>query len=213
MTARRRISDRQLDRAIHRARSQPALRDADILAIERYWANPKPGFVPRLDYLRAVAAGATATEGGILECGSGVTTIILAVVGERSGCKTTTLEHDQRWFDRMEALFARNGLNAVDLRLAPLASFGDNCWYDVRGMNAPPPVSLAVCDGPPGALADRGLLISAGASWLRDEVTILLDDTDRPEERGLIDEWRLQGFDLIQDHQRWVLLRRACRCD
>jgi hypothetical protein len=64
-------------------------------------------------------------------------------------------------------------------------------WYDLKGLSALDPIDLLVVDGPPffvGALARYPAL---PLLWdrLAQDVTILLDDADRPDEREVVRRW------------------------
>jgi hypothetical protein len=63
------------------------------------WANQ--GFSARIDFLTEVARQATTTTGPILECGSGITTILMGLLAGRRGVKTYSLEHIAEWRTRL----------------------------------------------------------------------------------------------------------------
>ena len=59
------------------------------------WGND--GMAADLDYVEEVAKMAARTEGPVLECGSGLTTVILGLLAGRRGVRTWSLEHHPEW--------------------------------------------------------------------------------------------------------------------
>jgi hypothetical protein len=160
---------------------------------ERIWQDLVDGWDDRrwsvgVEYLDAVAAAAVQQEGPILECGSGLTTLLLAAVAQHTGSPVWTLEHDAGCFRRVELRLRRLRLDA-NVRHAPLRNYGDFDWYGVEP-SALPIFSLVVCDGPPkrtrggrfGLMPVLGDRLAAGC-------LILLDDAARPEEREVLGRW------------------------
>jgi hypothetical protein len=141
-----------------------------------------------VEYLDAVAALAVEEKAPILECGSGLTTLVLAAVASRTGSPVWTLEHDADCLRHVEARLERLRLDA-NVRHTPLRDYGDFDWYDVDP-SALPTFSLVVCDGPPkrtrggrfGLMPVLGARLAAGC-------VIVLDDAARPEEREVIGRW------------------------
>lgn len=110
------------------------------------WAWHNPRAAANVDYMRAVASLAGRAEGPILECGSGLTTILLAVYARQP---VTTLESDPGWHRRLTAVLDQVGLDADGLVLAPIEQHDGFGWYRVPP-GIPDRIALVVCDGPPG---------------------------------------------------------------
>lgn len=140
------------------------------------------------EYLDAVAAAALAEQAPILECGSGLTTLVLATISEHTGSPVLTLEHDERCFDLVRSRLRRFRLEA-DVRLAPLRSYGEFDWYDVDPAELDA-FSLVVCDGPPGSTRGGRLgLLPVLRERLLPGCAILLDDAARPAEQEILRRW------------------------
>lgn len=141
-----------------------------------------------VEYLDAVAGAAVAEGGPILECGSGLTTLVLAAVAEHTGSRVWTLEHDAGCFGRVESRLRRLRLEA-NVRCAPLLDYGDFDWYDVESSTLPS-FSLVVCDGPPKRTrGGRFGLLPVLGDRLATGCVVLLDDAARPEEREVMARW------------------------
>jgi predicted O-methyltransferase YrrM len=152
------------------------------------WDNK--GMAARTDYLEAVAREATQTDGPILECGSGLTTLLLGAIAGRRGVEIYTLEHLREWHRVLAQVLARHRVPNVRLLLTPLRSFGDFSWYDAPIAAMPSQFSLVVCDGPPSETPGGryGVL-----PRLRDRIgartVLLLDDAERPGEVEVLKRW------------------------
>jgi hypothetical protein len=153
------------------------------------WGND--GYAANIDYLQEVAKNATTTEGPILECGSGLTTLLLGLLAGRRGVAICSLEHSQEWQQRISALLTENQISNVEVLRSPLRDYGDFSWYDPPLQNLPDHFRLVVCDGPPGTTKGGryGLLPVFGERLPRGSV-IVLDDAGRPGEVELVNHWR-----------------------
>lgn len=144
------------------------------------------------EYLDAVAAAAVTERGPILECGSGLTTLVLATIARRTGSSVWTLEDDPGWFRAVESGLERLRLTA-DVRLAPLRDYGDFDWYGTDP-SLLPTFSLVVCDGPAGSTrGGRVGLLPLLSERLGRGCTILLDDAARASEQEVLRRWESQA--------------------
>jgi hypothetical protein len=152
------------------------------------WGNPDWSALP--EYLDAVAAAASATSGPVLECGSGLSTLVLATIRAGNGA-VCALEEDAEWAERVERALSRHRLTA-DVRYSPVRAYGNFDWYSVDPL-ALPVVSLVVCDGPRGSTRGGryGLLPVVGVR-LSPGCRILLDDAARDDERHVLDRWAME---------------------
>jgi hypothetical protein len=156
--------------------------------LQRGWAND--GMAARTDYLAEVCRQAVRTTGPILECGSGLTTLLLGLLAGRRGVETWTLEHLREWHQVLEASLVRYHVPNIHLLLAPLRSFGEFTWYDPPLAAMPPRFNLIVCDGPPSDTSGGryGVLPLLG-DRLGSNTVLLLDDAERPTEAEVIRRW------------------------
>jgi len=94
--------------------------------------------------------------------------------------------------------------------LAPLQGADGDAWYGVSPEQLPEQVTLCVCDGPPGALADRGLAVARLGSRLVPGAEVFFDDTDRSEERAAVERWVAEfGLHVVEEGARWTMLETA----
>jgi len=111
------------------------------------WGNQSYGADP--EYLEEVIRISAKTSEPILECGSGLTTILLGLFAGRRGIPVWTLEHDAYWYKQTAATLSRYGIDGVELLLTPLRSYGEFSWYDPPLHQMPKRFGMVVCDGPP----------------------------------------------------------------
>ncbi len=155
----------------------------------RLWANE--GWSALHEYARAVVAESLAARGPILECGSGLTTLLLGVVSQGTGRTVLSLESSRDWGAKTERLLRAAGIESVSLHHASLVPHGESDWYSLPKTGVPDAFHLVVCDGPPGdTRGGRAGLMGAVRARLAPGCVILLDDAGREHERALGLRWR-----------------------
>lgn len=152
------------------------------------WSND--GFAADLDYLEEVARRAAAVKGPVLECGSGLTTLLVGLLAGRRGFETWSLEHHPEWHARVGAALEAHNVPRARLALAPLKSYGAFSWYDPPLAEMPAAFQLVVCDGPPWTTpGGRYGLLPVMHERLPAGALVLLDDADRPDEQEALARW------------------------
>lgn len=152
------------------------------------WGNEK--WTALEPYLSEVVRTAERTEGPILECGSGLTTILMGAVTMRGGARVHSLEHNAEWRDRVYQTLRDHGLDGPTVHLAPLRNFGEYDWYDAPLADVPSGLSLVVCDGPPESTrGGRRGMMPVMQDKLAPGCVILLDDLARAAEQELVRSW------------------------
>lgn len=183
-----------------------------LLQLISGWSNE--GYAANLGYLEAVAKSSVMTQGPILECGSGATTILLGILCARRNIEVWSLENSLEWKDRVTKALEHNRISGVRVCASPLVEYGEFVWYDPPLAQMPKEFSLVVCDGPPGTTrGGRYGLIPVMGSRLPPGSTILLDDAGRPGELELIKEWENEaGFEtnLIKSQGCEYAVMRRC---
>jgi len=152
------------------------------------WDNE--GWSASDEYLLRCLQLALASQGPILECGSGLTTILLGVIAQRTGNTVWALEHDQIWHERVNKYIKKFNIRSVHLCFTPLKDFGDFCWYSAPLDLMPDKFVMVVCDGPPGSTrGGRYGLLPIMMHKLIPGATILLDDAGRTQEKAIAKRW------------------------
>ena len=162
-----------------RSKALPGLRTA--------WGNL--GFTADVSYLLAVLDYAEGQRGHFVECGSGLTTVLLALIAPD---KVWSLEHLEEWQRRVQTRLWLAGTEA-NVLLAPLTSYGPFQWYQIPAA-LPRELRFVVCDGPPGTTPGGryGLLPLLGDRLPKGTV-ILLDDAGRPDEQLVLKRWEKEA--------------------
>jgi hypothetical protein len=105
-----------------------------------------------------------------------------------------SLENSAEWLKKVQSVLDRNGLSNVHPLFSPLRNYGDFDWYDPPVEKLPEEFALVVCDGPPGTTkGGRYGLLPVMGSRLSADSLVLLDDTDRPEERQIMERWKTES--------------------
>ncbi len=159
-----------------------------LIELQMGWGNE--GYAAKYDYLEEVIKRAYLSKGPILECGSGLTSILLGLLVGRRGVEIWSLEHISEWHARVGMLLEQHRVHGVHLCLAPLREYGDFSWYDPPLDALPKNFSLVVCDGPPGNTpGGRYGLLPLLCSYLQAGALVLLDDAERPGETETLNRW------------------------
>jgi hypothetical protein len=149
------------------------------------------------------------TSGAIVECGSGLSTLVLAAALIRGDRTLLSLEHDRSWAERIGTRLPARTRSFVTVALSPLDSYGSFDWYSLPPAQLPTSIGFVVCDGPPGST--RGGRYGMGPV-LKDRLApgciVLLDDTHRSEERAILQRWRTElGGEVVEDAPTYSVLR------
>jgi len=152
------------------------------------WNNQ--GWDAKLGYFEEIVRRAVSVDGPILECGSGLSTLVLGHLAARRKFETWSLEHNPEWHARVANAVERHGVPCVNLCFAPLRDYGEFNWYDPPLTRMPAKFSLIICDGPPD-LANGGrygLLPILGERLERGAI-ILFDDVKEPGQQDVLRRW------------------------
>jgi len=142
------------------------------------------------EYLAACMRHASEAKGPILECGSGLSTILIGAIAQRWGQPHWALEHSPEWATRVRKYLTQYGIDSVVLCVEPLKDYGAFSWYDPPLATMPESFSLVVCDGPPASTrGGRSGLVPIMRERLKPGCVLLLDDGAREQELALAKLW------------------------
>ena len=142
----------------------------------------------------------------VVECGSGLTTIISARALQKIGPgRVISLEHDDGFADLTRDNLRLLDLHEfVDIRVAPLVpqviGGKEYLWYELSDFEIPDRIDLITVDGPPELLTGAEGRYPVGPA-LFDRLSVggavLFDDAGRPGEKGVIDRL-LREFQVFE---------------
>jgi len=133
----------------------------------------------------------------LIECGSGLTTIVTArALQQLGGGRLISLDHDAYFAGRTRDTLNQLGLqDFVDLRVAPLAQQkidGEmRLWYDLSKIEIPDAIDLITVDGPPEPLTGEGGRYPVAPVFFNRLAiggAALFDDASRPGEKNFIEK-------------------------
>jgi hypothetical protein len=186
---------RHFDAAMRRFAADPqaAVAPGSSVLVELITAWGNTGWSAQEEYLRVCITQALNSNGPTLECGSGLSTLLLGVVAQRNGFEHWALEHEREWSVRVHRAVKRYRLSAVRVSTAPLKHYTGFDWYDPPLQEMPAHFAMVVCDGPPtGTLGGRYGLVPVMRERLQPGCVILLDDAWREDERAVARRWQAE---------------------
>jgi hypothetical protein len=166
--------------------------DSPLLAeLVRGWGNEDWSGLS--EFLAGCIARSMTARGPILECGSGLSTLLVGAIAKKRGQQHWALESAPEWAARVQKYLRRYKLDSVVLHAMPLKDYGDYCWYEPPLASMPDKFSFVVCDGPPGATkGGRYGLVPVMKERLGRDCVILLDDAARPDESAIARRWQAE---------------------
>ena len=147
----------------------------------------------------------TLRPGLTIECGSGTSTLFLALAAQQHGVpgRIVSLESDLEYAGGTRALLAEHGVgHLAEVRYAPLRPTTlpdhEGSWYDPAALQDLHDIGLAFVDGPPGSGGPQARypMVPLLADRMAPTCAIVLDDANRRDERDVTERWltRLEGF-------------------
>ncbi len=161
------------------------------------WGNA--AYVSETAYLRAALSATRAAEGPVLDCGSGLSTVLTGVMAQHYDNTVFSLEDQPVWAARSREVLDRFGLRAVHLDVHPLRDYGEFDWYDPDLAVMPEQFHVVLCDGPHGRTrGGRYGCLPVMRERLAPGCHIIIDDAEREAEREIARRWSEQ---LGVEHQ------------
>jgi Methyltransferase domain len=181
------------------------------------------GWAASPDFLLGLVAHAMATKPRVIvECGSGVSTVLLARCLSLNGSgQIYSLEHLPEFRERTVGELARHGVASWAAVLdAPLREYalpsGTWLWYSLDELPVGE-IDMLVVDGPPGTLGPLARYPAGPLLFgrLARNATIFVDDMVRADEQTMVARWIDEHPDLAQEiracEKGCVILRHCPR--
>ena len=199
-----RIRARRVRTLVRQLQTVARTRDAVMPIVARLrsvWGNDS--FTADIGFLDEMVQRMLTARGPFLDCGSGLSTVILGALATGSAASVWSLEQDEQWYREMHAWLKVLTLDNVQLLLAPLSVSGNATWYSFEDHRFPSAFSLVVCDGP--SVRRSQWPDEVFRSWRAGVVpelrrrgvsfeTVILDDATDKRCAALIDAWRAAGL-------------------
>ncbi|MEE9414296.1 MAG: hypothetical protein V3V01_03355 [Acidimicrobiales bacterium] len=195
------VTRRRLRRVVRQFRQLPEgeLPGAELLEdLQSAWKNGAHDQTAiDTQFLGALLDWAVGEERSVLEIGSGVSTILLGLLAERSGAQIVTIEHSHRAHSIICRQLASLRIRSVEVRYGDLSSEATQC-------ELPNSIGLVSVNAPP---EHRGNVLESLRDQLAGDSVILCADADLGDERDRIQQW-LYDFptEIISDHGSYLVL-------
>jgi predicted O-methyltransferase YrrM len=166
------------------------------------------------DFLEIIVGHAlSARPSTIVECSSGLTTLMLARCCQMNGAgQVLSLENGAEFAANTRRELARYGLeryaSVIDAPLVDYVFAGQAYqWYDLAGLTIRS-IDMLVIDGPPGFIQrhSRYPAMPLLHDRLADDCMVFLDDAARLDEREVVIQWQAE----LPVAQRFVETERGC---
>jgi predicted O-methyltransferase YrrM len=135
----------------------------------------------------------------VLDCGSGASTVLAALLlrARGHGGHVYALESDLAFAEETRGRLRAHGVadlgTVVDAPLADvtLPDGGSARWYDLSGLRDVGEIDVLFVDGPIGTVADQARYPAFPmlAGRLADGALVIVDDTNRPDEKAIVRRW------------------------
>jgi len=156
----------------------------------------------------------------ILECGSGISTLIMAYCLKDLGeGHIWSLEHDKNYADITGENLKKHKLeDRASVIFAPLKEMSIRekswLWYDTEFLNKIEKIDLLLIDGPPENIREMArypsLPLLAGS--LSESAVIVVDDASRRDEKAMVDLWLKEfknfQYDFNKTEKGTVILKK-----
>ena len=160
------------------------------------------------EYIVGCIEQALILDGPVLECGSGLSTLLIGAIAKSRCVSHWALEHHPEWAARVQSYLDRYGIDSVALCIKPLRDYGEFSWYDPPLESMPDSFAMVICDGPPGdTKGGRYGLGSVMKPSLRAGCVILLDDAGREQEIAVAKRWQAEldaPIEVIGDAKPYI---------
>lgn len=188
-------------RGVRRLRGELAAGHVSEVAIHEMWlgwGNYGYSASPALVYSACVESFRH-PAGMVVELGSGLSTIALAIVAEHTKGRVCSIDHDQTWCQELQRHLQRLRVSTASISHSALKPYGNFEWYSMESIPDPERIDLLVVDGPPAStLGGRGGALELLAPKLSPKCCIFIDDVVRPAEAELASQWAT-NFGLASD--------------
>ena len=164
------------------------------------WAATPEFVALALEHIEITALNKRKDESGpitVVECGSGVSTILIAYALQAEGEGIVySLDHDEEFAQMTEQRLSLHGLRKHAAVIhAPIhkQKFNgvDRRWYNTSRLQLKAPIDVLVIDGPPKATARQARYpaFPKFRDALADEAWVLMDDAATSSERSIVNRW------------------------
>lgn len=181
------------------------------------WAATARSVLAILDEIQRAPGPVT-----VLDCGSGSSTVLDALVlrARGKGGHVYALDADADFAEETRGYLRAHGVEeygtVVDAPIVDVTLPDGRTvpWYDLSGLPDIGPVDVLFVDGPIGTLAPEARFPAFPllAARLAPGSLVVLDDTNRPDEKAIVERWLTQGYagrelELVRVHGRATLMR------
>lgn len=145
----------------------------------------------------------------VVECGSGVSTLWMALAAKQHGLdlRIVALDHEEEYAEKTNRMLRLHGVDDIaSARLAPLvdvaAADDAQPWYDPAVLTDLRDIGVLFVDGPPATTGPLSRLPAVPQLWdrLAPTASVVVDDFIREDEQIMVDRWLQAHPELEREH-------------
>jgi predicted O-methyltransferase YrrM len=161
------------------------------------------------DFLRLVYKQIRKQKPGlVVELGSGSSTIIGGYALQQNGAgRIVSFDHLEGYADESRRAVSFHDLDdRCRVITSSLTNYslddGSWKWYNLKNFNPEESIALVIVDGPPSGLQklSRYPALPLLADWLAEEVTFIVDDGDREDEKIMVEKWLEENPEIESEY-------------
>ncbi len=182
----------QVDRILRRmlsAEARPFSRSA-VAELFAQWGDPLSQ--AEESYVSSCLAHAQSTSGHILQCGTGLLTLLLGIVCARNAASDQhlwCLVDDRHWAGVMRSWLTQYQVANAHVVLSRPRIFENCVWYALDPAKVPDNFSLALCDGGRASVNGAVGLLERMGLRLRSDCVILARHVTLAKDQALLQRW------------------------
>jgi hypothetical protein len=188
----------RLDRAIRAARASAPGPLPDILVSEicETWGDAQLNGAD--GFLSACLDVASRTTGPILQCGAGLSTLLLGLAAERSGVHLWTLEHQSHAANSARSWLHQYEVANAHVISAPADLMEDCVGYVVDAARLPSNLGLVICEGSSAVPASARSMLTRIGDRLDPNSVVLVHHVKRRRDADFLVQWaKAHGASMV----------------
>ncbi|MEQ9451259.1 MAG: hypothetical protein RJQ07_06710 [Pseudomonadales bacterium] len=180
----------QLDRIMRRLPDSEGQVERDLIAdLYAHWGDP----LSRADesYLRSCLAHIKVSKSHILQCGVGLSTMVMAVSNMRGAGDNHlwSLTDDPHWANVMRSWLTQYHIRNTHIVVCSPRIFDGYVWYNVDTRQLPKGITLALPSGGSASVGGAVGLIARMGDELSDNCVVLARDLKKEADRQQVADW------------------------
>ena len=166
------------------------LSEDQLTDLWRLWGDNLPA--SRVPYIRTCIVEAARCPGPILQCGSGLSSILIGILCHQASAPTKhlwILEHDPHWGSVVRSWLEQYEISKAHVISAPVDQFDGFVWYVLDAKRLPANFALVLCDATSALPSSARGVVERVYDHLDHRCVILARNAKRPRDLKNLADW------------------------